>query len=114
MILDTDEQKETTLMASRFRGYLPVVLDVETGGFDPDTDALLEIAIVTLRMDDDGIIPPHQRFSANIHPFEGANLQREALDFTGIDPFYSDRESEPEVDALTEIFKIIRDRKSVV
>src|SRR5690554_4184074 len=54
MILDTDEQKEKTLMASRFRGYLPVVLDVETGGFDPDTDALLEIAIVTLRMDDDG------------------------------------------------------------
>ena len=108
MILDTDEQKEKTLMASRFRGYLPVVLDVETGGFDPDKDALLEIAIVTLRMDDDGIIHPHQRFSANIHPFEGANLQREALDFTGIDPFDPDREAEHEVDALTEIFKIIR------
>lgn len=108
MILDTDEDIEKTLMASRFRGYLPVVVDVETGGFEAETDALLEIAIVTLRMDDDGIIHPHKRYSANIHPFEGANLQREALDFTGIDPFDPDREAEHEMDALSEIFKIIR------
>ena len=27
----------------RFRGFLPVVVDVETGGFNPRTDALLEV-----------------------------------------------------------------------
>ena len=31
-------------MAQRFRGYLPVVVDVETGGFNCATDALLEAA----------------------------------------------------------------------
>ena len=31
-------------LADRFRGFLPVVVDVETGGFNPATDALLEVA----------------------------------------------------------------------
>ena len=35
-------------MAQRFRGFLPVVVDVETGGFNAETDALLEIAVVTI------------------------------------------------------------------
>ena len=40
--------------ATRFRGFLPVVIDVETGGFNPQTDALLEIATVLLEMRSDG------------------------------------------------------------
>lgn len=97
-----------TPMAKRFRGFLPVVVDVETGGFNADTDALLEIAMVTLRLDDEGMLHPHHTFSANIHPFDGANLEREALDFTGIDPFDPDREAESEIDALTQMFQSIR------
>lgn len=81
----SEEFEAKTPMAKRFRGFLPVVVDVETGGFNPRTDALLEIAMVTLRFDNDGFLHPHQTFSANIHPFDGANLEREALDFTGID-----------------------------
>ncbi|HAV68246.1 MAG TPA: ribonuclease T, partial [Alcanivorax sp.] len=38
-------------LALRFRGFLPVVVDVETGGFDARNDALLEIAAVLLDMD---------------------------------------------------------------
>ena len=57
---------EKTPMARRFRGFLPVVVDVETGGFNADTDALLEIAMVTLRMDDQGLLHPHESMSANI------------------------------------------------
>ncbi|MFH7391451.1 exonuclease domain-containing protein, partial [Pseudomonas syringae pv. tagetis] len=37
-------------MAARFRGYLLVVVDVETGCFNSATDALLEIAAVTIGM----------------------------------------------------------------
>ncbi|MDK2777982.1 MAG: ribonuclease T [Pseudomonadota bacterium] len=95
-------------MASRFRGFLPVVVDVETGGFNADTDALLEIAMVTLRMDDDGYLHPHETMSANIHPFDGANLEQEALDFTGIDPFDPERDAEFEIDALTSMFQTVR------
>ena len=32
-------------MRDRFRGFLPVVVDIETGGFNCQTDAILEIAV---------------------------------------------------------------------
>lgn len=96
------------LMASRFRGYLPVVIDVETAGFNSRTDALLEIAAVTLTMDEQGFLIPDQSYMAEVEPFEGANLEKAALDFTGIDPFDPNRESVPEIEALETIFKPIR------
>ena len=34
------------LVSNRFRGFLPVVVDVETAGFNSETDALLEIAAI--------------------------------------------------------------------
>ena len=106
--MSNEEKLEKTLMAQRFRGFLPVVVDVETGGFDADRDALLEIAMVTLRMDDDGYLHPNETMSANIHPFDGANLEQEALDFTGIDPFDPERDAEFEIDALSSMFQTIR------
>jgi len=84
------------------------VVDVETGGFNSDTDALLEIAMVTLKMDDDGYLHPDETLSANIHPFDGANLEQEALDFTGIDPFDPERDAEFEIDALTPMLQTVR------
>lgn len=102
------DTQEKSLMAQRFRGFLPVVVDVETGGFNPDTDALLEIAMVTLRMDDDGYLHPNETLAANIHPFDGANLEKEALDFTGIDPFDPERDAEFEIDVLSSMFQTIR------
>ena len=95
-------------MADRFRGYLPVVVDVETAGFNAHTDALLEIAAVTLTMDEQGFLVIDQSIEAQVEPFEGANLEQTALDFTGIDPWSPDRASEPEIIALEKIFKPIR------
>lgn len=97
-----------SLMAQRFRGFLPVVVDVETGGFNAEADALLEIAMVTLTMDDDGILHPDQTISANIHPFDGANCNQEALDFTGIDPFDPERDAEFEIDAINHMMQAVR------
>jgi len=95
-------------MANRFRGFLPVVIDVETAGFNSRTDALLEIAAVTLTMDENGFLIIDQSFEAQVEPFEGANLEKSALDFTGIDPYDPDRESVPEREALENIFKPVR------
>ncbi len=95
-------------MANRFRGFLPVVVDVETAGFNSKTDALLEIAAVTLTMDENGFLIIDQSFEAQVEPFEGANLEKSALDFTGIDPYDPDRESVPEREALENIFKPVR------
>lgn len=98
----------SSLFAQRFRGYLPVIIDVETGGFNSQTDALLEIAAVTLRMDDDGVLHRHETFAFHIEPFEGSNIEQSALDFTGIDLDDPERIAEPELMALSDMFSAIR------
>lgn len=95
-------------IANRFRGYLPVVVDVETGGFNAKTDALLEIAAVILRMDATGHLHPHETHHCHVIPFEGANLDPKALQFNGIDPYHPFRLALPEREALARIFKPIR------
>ncbi|MDX1810832.1 MAG: ribonuclease T [Gammaproteobacteria bacterium] len=95
-------------MVDRFRGYLPVVVDVETGGFNAKTDALLEIAAVLVTMDENGYLKRDRTVHANIEPFAGANIEEEALKFNGIDPKHPFRDAKSEQEALTEIFKPIR------
>lgn len=101
--------KKKTRLGERFRGFLPIVVDLETGGFNANTDALLELAMVILDMDDDGTLFIQDQLHAHIQPFEGANLEPAALEFTGIDPFHPLRMAEPEKDALARMFKPIRD-----
>jgi ribonuclease T len=95
-------------MADRFRGFLPVVVDVETGGFDAERDALLEIAAVTLAMDSDGYLHPQPAVSAHVEPFPGANLDPRALEVTGIDPDNPLRGALSERLALDHIFNEVR------
>lgn len=73
-------------LCDRFRGFYPVVIDVETAGFNAKTDALLEIAAITLKMDEQGWLMPDMTLHFHVEPFAGANLQPEALAFNGIDP----------------------------
>lgn len=100
--------KQKLPIAHRFRGFLPVVLDLETGGFNAKTDALLESAIVILEMNDDGFLVPGERVFFNIDPFEGSNIEQSALEFTGIDPNHPFRMAVPEKEALAETFKSVR------
>ncbi len=95
-------------MASRFRGFLPVVVDVETGGFNATTDALLEIAAVMIDIDADGVLHRGATHCYHVKPFEGARLEPAALQVTGIDPFHPLRPALPEHDALQRIFREIR------
>jgi ribonuclease T len=96
-----------TAISDRFRGFLPVVVDVETGGFNAKTDALLEVAAATLIMNDDGLIKVDQLVSYNVEPFEDANIEVSALEFTGI-CLDDSRGAIPESQALTELFKVVR------
>ena len=101
-------ERDKPLMAYRFRGYLPVVIDIETAGFNAKNDAILEIAASLLDMDDAGTMRVKETVSFHVKPFEGANLEQAALDFTGIDPEDPDRFAEEEDDVLKELFRIIR------
>ena len=94
--------------SQRFRGFLPVVVDVETGGFNAKTDALLEIAGVLLEMDDSGLIRRGATHSYHVQPFEGANIEPAALAITGIDPHHPLRPALPEREALRRLFREVR------
>ena len=95
-------------MSRRFRGFLPVVIDVETGGFNQKKDALLEVAAVTLKINDNGILDIDEQIARNVVPFEGSNMEPKSLEITGIDPYHPFRMAVPEKEALTDIFKLIR------
>lgn len=95
-------------IARRFRGFLPVVVDVETAGFNAETDALLEIAAVPILMNGQGEVYSGETVSAHVQPFPGANLEASALAFTGIDPHHPLRIAEQEGPALKKIFEPIR------
>lgn len=105
----SEESNSKSLFAQRFRGYFPVVVDVETAGFNAQTDALLEIAASTLSLDEEtGMFSLDETIHFNVDPFEGANLEPAALAFTGIDPSNPLRGAVPEDTALKETFKVIR------
>jgi ribonuclease T len=103
-----EDSSYNTAINRRFRGYLPVVVDVETGGFSARTDALLEIAAVILQIDDQGRLAPAQTVSCHVQPFSGANLDAKALAFNGIDPYHPFRGAVPEREALDQIFGPVR------
>ena len=95
-------------LATRFRGFLPVVVDVETGGFNPETDALLEIAAVVLDVDGAGVWHRGATHACHVQPFPGANLEPAALEFTGIDPDHPFRMAVSEAEALRQVFQPVR------
>jgi ribonuclease T len=96
-------------MAQRFRGFMPVIMDVETGGFDPEHDALLEIAVVVPGMDEDGYLRPQPVVSSHVEPFPGANIDPRSLEITGIDPDNPLRGALSERMALDLIFAPVRE-----
>jgi ribonuclease T len=95
-------------MADRFRGFLPVVIDVETGGFNARTDALLEIAAVLIDIADDGRLGRAETYRYHVKPFAGANMDPASLAVNGIDPHHPLRPAIEERDALQRIFREVR------
>lgn len=92
----------------RFRGYLPVIIDIETAGFKPKKNPLLEIATVIVEYNADGCLCPKESYSVQIMPFKGAELEQSSLDFNGIKPYHPFRMAVDEKTALTKIFTPIK------
>ena len=95
-------------LAARFRGFLPVVVDVETGGFDCTRHALLEIAAIPIELDDEGWLRPGELVSTHVQPFAGSEIDPRSLEITGIDIDHPFRDAQPERVALDRIFVPIR------
>jgi ribonuclease T len=99
---------DSFLMRDRFRGFLPVVVDVETGGFNASTDALLEIAAVLLSLDGSGRLVRGATIREHVRPFDGARMDPASLAVNGIDPWHPLRIASTENDALGSVFKEVR------
>lgn len=95
-------------MSNRFRGFLPVVIDVETGGFNAKTDALLEIAAVLVDFDAGGTLARRETIRYHVKPFDGANIEEASLAVNGIDPHHPLRPAISERDALQRVFREVR------
>ncbi len=103
-----DHAEGAPAMVRRFRSFLPVVVDVETGGLNHRTDALLQIAAVIVRMDGTGRLYRAETHSCHVKPFEGANIDPKALEINGIRPDHPLRIAYGEQDALGRVFKPVR------
>ena len=99
------------MLKNRFRKYLPVVVDIETGGFDPDINAILEIAI-TLIEEEKGLLIPGETYRHHINPYEGSVVEKESLEFTKIKLDHPLRNAIEETEALNDLFKIINKAKN--
>lgn len=108
----SEESKDNleTALARRFRGFLPVVLDLETAGFNADTDAILEVSAVILGMNKEEHLVPEQTHAYHVEPFAGANMDEASLKFTGIDPFHPLRIAHPEQEVFSDMFRHIRQK----
>jgi len=104
----TGDNETVHPLAKRFRGFLPVVIDIETGGFNNQTDALLELSGAILDMNDEGELIIDKIVDYVIKPFDGANLDKAALEFNGINPFDPKREAITEEEALELFFQQVR------
>ena len=102
------DQLHLLSLENRFRGFLPVVIDIETGGFEPRVNPILELAAVTLTMDDSGALVIDEVHEVLVKPFSGSELNEAALKFNGIDPYEDARQDFSEREALNQIFVPIR------
>lgn len=102
------QEAQVSPIAARFRGFMPVIVDVETGGFNCATDALLEIAAVFVRFNAAGDLEPSGQHRYIVKPFEGSRLDPASLQVTGIDPFHPLRPAIDEADALRSLFQEVR------
>lgn len=103
--------KKSLVLKNRFRKYLPVVVDIETGGFNPTSNAILEIAITLIEEENKKLIVG-ETFRHHIVPFEGSIVEKESLEFTKINLDHPLRNAVTESEALNDLFKIINKAKN--
>lgn len=100
-------------MSKRFRGFYPVIIDIETAGFDYKKNAVLELAAVTLTYDDEKKFIINNTYAYHIEPFAHAVIDVKALEFNKIDPHHPFRFAQPEEAVLKDLFKNVQADKNI-
>lgn len=109
-----DEKKVSSKdMSTRFRGFYPVIIDIETAGFDYKKNAVLEIAAVTVTYDAQNQLIPDKTYAYHVIPFASATFDADALKFNGIDPYHPFRFAKSESDVLQDLFKQVKEQQKI-
>ena len=99
------------MLKDRFRKFLPVVVDLETGGFDATKNAILEIAIQLIDEEDSKLVLGDS-LRHHINPYEGLDVDKESLEFLKLDLNHPLRVGVDEKFALKEIFALINKQRT--
>jgi ribonuclease T len=105
---EEQQPKKTNKIKKRFDGFLPVVIDLETGGCNPLKHPILEIAAINVICDEQGLLIPTEKFACHVTPYEGSKLDEAALQINKIDPYHPFRFAIDETEALNKLFEYIR------
>ncbi len=111
---DLDLELNNKLLTKRFRKLYPIVIDIESGGLDPKTDALLEIAATSINCTIDGKLVVGETFHHHVLPFPGGMLHQESLAINKIDPYHPLRFAVEETEALNSLFAFIKQRAKAI
>lgn len=95
-------------LSQKFRGYYPVVVDIETGGLDPQQHTILDIAAITLTLDKKGKLVPLKEYQTHVYPHPDYITTPEALKINKINLKHLEFSGVSEKQALQSIFKPIR------
>lgn len=86
----------------RFAGYLPVVVDCETGGVNAQTDALLEVACCCIAFKENRLVQA-EKLHYHVNPFSGGIITTEALEINQIRPHHPFRFALKESECLADM-----------
>ncbi|NCX77473.1 MAG: ribonuclease T [Proteobacteria bacterium] len=99
------------MLKNRFRKYLPVIVDLETGGFNPEVNPILEIALQFIDLEENGFVLG-ESVRYHLVPADGLILNKEALEFTKIELNHPLRNAVTTEEALKSICKIVNKKRS--
>ena len=99
------------MISTRFRGFFPIVVDLETTGLDPNIHGVLELGAQTVVEQEDGTFLPGETCHFHILPFEKAEHDPESTAIHKIDPFHPLRLAVSETEAIHEFFSWVRAQK---
>jgi ribonuclease T len=95
-------------LSERFRGFYPIVIDVETGGLDPEHDALLEIAAFAPTLDVHGQLQLGEHVHFHLEPFAGAHICPKSLSINRIIIDHPFRFAISELAAIEQVFQFAK------
>ena len=91
----------------RFGGLLPIVVDMETSGINPDSNAILELASIVLYLNDKLDLQCGNFFSCHVRPFPSSKIDPSSMYINTIEIENPFRLALSEEEAINRLFRFV-------